>query len=215
MVADQLVARDIRDPKVLQAMQKIPRHLFVPEEYRAKSYTDHPLPIGEGQTISQPYMVALMTQELELEPTDRVLDIGTGSGYQTAVLSLLSQRVYSIERIPILAERAAKTLEALQIKNVDIRVADGSPGLPEEAPFDAILVTAAAPQVPKGLVEQLAEGGRLVLPVGSTLSQTLTVVKRLASGTQTCEVCGCVFVPLIGRWGWKEGEVSSEESYLL
>lgn len=211
MVAGQLLGREIRDPQVLRAMARVPRHLFVPASRRDQSYSDHPLPIGEGQTISQPYMVALMIQEAALKPADRVLEIGTGSGYQAAVLSLLASKVYSVERVPALAESAAKLLRLLSVKNVEILTADGTSGWPREAPFQAILVAAAAPRVPETLVSQLSPGGRLVIPVGSTLSQTLRVVQREAQGIKTREVCGCVFVPLIGAHGWKEGEVSSEE----
>ncbi|MBI1953155.1 MAG: protein-L-isoaspartate(D-aspartate) O-methyltransferase [Candidatus Omnitrophica bacterium] len=211
MVADQLLARGIRDPLVIRSMARVPRHLFVPAGHLDKSYSDHPLPIGEGQTISQPYMVALMIQEMALKPAGRVLEIGTGSGYEAAVLSLLASKVYSVERVPALADSAAKLLRSLSVKNVQILIADGTAGWPDEAPFQGILVAAAAPRVPEVLVNQLAPGGRLVIPVGSALSQTLTVVRREAGGIETREICGCVFVPLIGAHGWKEGEVSSEE----
>ncbi len=211
MVSDQLVARGIRDPKLLAVMGEIPRHGFVPIEHRAESYTDHPVPIGSGQTISQPYMVALMTEQLRLNPTARVLEVGGGSGYQAAVLSRLAASVYSMERIPELAQGASEVLRQLKISNVEIRVGDGSLGWPEAAPFDGILVTAAGSQVPPALVEQLAEGGRLVMPVGSLLDQTLTVVERRGGKEEVRSVCGCVFVPLIGKQGYQEGEASAHD----
>lgn len=211
MVTDQLAARGIRDPKLLAVMGEIPRHRFVPIEHEAQSYTDHPVPIGSGQTISQPYMVALMTEQLRLNPTARVLEVGGGSGYQAAVLTHLAAFVYSIERIPELAQGASEVLRQLKISNVKIRIGDGSLGWPEAAPFDGILVTAAASQVPPTLVEQLAEGGRLVMPVGSLLDQTLTVVERRGGKEEVRSVCGCVFVPLIGRHGYQEGEAASRD----
>ncbi len=204
MVQTQLISRGIRDEKVLSAMRKVPRHRFVPEHLLEEVYNDYPLPIGEGQTISQPYMVALMTECLNFKDHGKVLEIGTGSGYQTAILAELAEKVYSIERIEILALRARKILEELGYKNIFIRVGDGTAGWPEEAPFDKILVTAGAPKIPPPLVEQLKEGGRLVIPVGGSFSQTLTIVDKKDDKVETREVCGCVFVPLVGAHGWEE-----------
>ena len=211
MVADHLAARGIRDPRVLALFSRLPRHLFVPEAHRRRSYTDHPLPIGEGQTISQPYIVALMTELLSPGASSKVLEVGTGSGYQTAVLAELSAAVYSVERIPVLAERASGLLAGLGYANVRIRVGDGSEGWPEFAPFDRILVTASVPSLPKPLTDQLAEGGRLVIPIGSALNQTLTLAERFHGELRTQEGCSCLFVPLIGEHGWKEGQVPAEE----
>ena len=199
MVADQLAARGIRDPKVLEVMRKVPRHLFVSPEHRTEGYDDRPIPIGWGQTISQPYIVALMTEQLQVQPGSRILEVGTGSGYQAALLAELGATVYSIERIPELAEGAAQHLKAAGISTLQIRVGDGSKGWPEVAPFAGIVVAACAPHVPELLVEQLAENGRLVIPIGESLNQRLTVVQRLKDGLQTHEICGCVFVPLVGE----------------
>jgi len=203
MVDEQLRARDIRDERVLDAMARVPRELFVPEELRARAYDDAALPIGEGQTISQPYMVGIMTQLLQLTGREKVLEIGTGSGYQTAVLAELARRVCSVERIPSLAARARATLESLGYTNVWVRTADGTFGWLDEAPFDRILVSAASPSVPEPLFEQLAEGGRFVLPVGDTVSQILTVVERIEGKMRTTASAGCVFVKLIGKYGWE------------
>ena len=203
MVEEQLVRRGITDARVLEAMRKIPRHLFVEEALRDRAYEDHPLPIGEGQTISQPYMVAIMTELLRLTGTEKVLEIGTGSGYQTAVLGELARRVCSIERIASLAARARATLEAMGYTDVWVRTADGTFGWPDEAPFDRILVSAAAPAVPEPLFDQLVEGGRLVLPVGDQFSQILTVVERVAGEKKITADSGCVFVKLIGKYGWE------------
>lgn len=197
MVIDQLLDRCIRDPNVLAAFAKLPRHLFVSEEHRSKSYMDHPLPIGFNQTISQPYITALMTQELSLKPGGKVLEVGTGSGYQTAVLAFLGAKVYSIERIPELAEAAAKRLKDLGYSEVEIRVGDGSRGWPEKAPFDGILVTAAAAAIPAALTAQLADSGRLVAPVGESTQQILTAVERVGRHFRTRPLCPCLFVPLV------------------
>ncbi len=202
MVAEQLVRRGITDQRVLEAMRKVPRHLFVEEALRDRAYGDYPLPIGEGQTISQPYMVGIMTQLLRLTGQEKVLEIGTGSGYQTAVLAELARRVCSVERIPSLAARARVTLEALGYTNVWVRTADGTLGWPDEAPFDGVVVSAGAPSVPELLFEQLAEGGRMVVPVGDATSQTLTVVERVDGKMRTTTDAGCVFVKLIGKYGW-------------
>ncbi len=204
MVEEQLRRRGISDPRTLEAMAKVPRHLFVPVNYQPAAYDDRPLPIGEGQTISQPYMVAVMTQSLDLKGEERVLEIGTGSGYQTAILAELSQRVYTIERIPLLMERARKALQELGYSNVSYFVGDGSKGWAEERPFDGIMVTAGAPNTPESLKSQLAEGGRLVIPTGPRYSQTLYKVTRKGSRFVEEEVTGCVFVPLVGDFGWKD-----------
>jgi protein-L-isoaspartate(D-aspartate) O-methyltransferase len=206
MVTEQLQRRGIRDDRVLEAMRKVPRHLFVDPLLGRRAYEDSPLSIGEGQTISQPYMVAVMTAALALQGSERVLEIGTGSGYQTAVLAELAARVYSIERIPALAERAEETLARLEYGNVSIRIGDGSMGWPEASPFDAIVVTAGAPSVPPPLVEQLQIGGRLVIPVGSSYAQTLQRVIRREDRVDQEELVGCVFVKLVGEHGWREEE---------
>ena len=197
MVADQLAGRGIRDPRVLEVMRKVPRHLFVPPEQQRESYDDRPLPIGYGQTISQPYIVALMLERLHVCPGLKVLEVGTGSGYQVGLLAELGAVVYSIERIPELAETAARNLKAAGIQGVRIRVGDGSRGWPEEALFDRVIAAACAPELPEILLDQLAEGGRLVIPVGEGLNQKLMVVQRSEDGIQTQEVCGCLFVPLV------------------
>lgn len=203
MVERQIAARGVRDARVLAAMRQVPRHLFVPEQYRGEAYADRALPNAEGQTISQPYMVALMTEALEVCPGDRVLEVGTGSGYQAAVLARLASTVFSIERHPALAAAARSALAEAGAGQVVVAVGDGSAGLPVEAPFDRILVTAAAPDVPRVLQEQLAPGGRLVIPVGPRSVQHLVVVSRLESGEcRTHASYGCVFVPLVGRYGW-------------
>ncbi len=202
MLAEQLVRRGIRDARVLQAIGKVPRHLFVDEALAGRAYGDYPLPIGERQTISQPYMVALMTEALELVGHERVLEIGTGSGYQTAILAELCSKVFSIERIKGLADRAVRTLDTLGNYNVLVRVGDGSLGWREEAPFDVILVTAAAPTVPEALVEQLAPKGRLVIPVGDVYNQELRKGVKGEEGMRWSDLGGCVFVKLIGDRGW-------------
>ena len=202
MVQSQLIPRGIRDPKVLAAMRKVPRHLFVEEALRSQAYGDFPLPIGEQQTISQPYIVAFMTEALELTGTEKVLEIGTGCGYQAAILAEIVPQVYSIERLPELAAKARRTLEALRYFNVKIKVGDGTLGWPEEAPFDAIIVTAAAPGIPRPLLDQLAVGGRLIIPVGDRFTQTLDVVHKTPEGLKHDYRGGCRFVKLIGTYGW-------------
>jgi protein-L-isoaspartate(D-aspartate) O-methyltransferase len=203
MVQEQVVARGITTPRLLEVLLKIPRHLFVQEAMAVQAYSDGPLPIGEKQTISQPYMVALMTDLLELGNNDHVLEIGTGSGYQTAILASLVRRVWTIERIRPLAMQARKTLDSLHLLNVNIKVGDGTLGWPEEGPFDAILVTAGAPAIPETLAAQLSPGGRMIIPVGDESSQTLIRIHKAADGTLTQESgIGCRFVPLIGQQGW-------------
>jgi protein-L-isoaspartate(D-aspartate) O-methyltransferase len=208
MVEEQLRARGIKDERVLAAMESVPRHLFVEAYLQEKAYDDSALPIGEGQTISQPYMVALMTELLALKGDEKVLEIGTGSGYQTAILSRLASEVFSIERIDILASRARRTLKEMNCANVHVIVSDGTAGLPSHSPFDGIIVTAAAPHIPQGYMEQLQMNGRLVIPVGSRFSQTLYRIIKTASGMESSASTACVFVPLIGKEGWE-----SEESY--
>jgi protein-L-isoaspartate(D-aspartate) O-methyltransferase len=206
MVDTQLKARGIKDPRVLKAMESIPRHLFVDEALMDQAYNDSPLPIDERQTISQPYIVALMTEAMVLDGSEKVLEIGTGSGYQTAILAALADRVFSIERIASLANQARAILDALNFYNVAIRVGDGTYGWREESPFDAIIVTAGAPRIPGTFVAQLAVGGRLVIPVGSRISQDLYRVTRLSEDVndlKTENLGGCRFVDLIGEHGWE------------
>ena len=204
MVQEQILARGITSPRLIEALLTIPRHLFVQEAMADQAYSDGPLPIGEKQTISQPYMVALMTDLLELRPQDHVLEIGTGSGYQTAVLASLCRRVWTIERIRPLVMQARKVLDSLHLLNVNIKVGDGTMGWPEEAPFDAILVTAGAPAVPEALASQLAPGGRMVIPVGNEADQTILRIRKGQDGQLTHETgVGCRFVPLIGQQGWQ------------
>ena len=202
MIERQLIPRGISDARVLEAMGRLPRHLFVEEALRAKAYSDNALPIGSKQTISQPYIVALMTQLLDVRAGDRVLEIGTGSGYQTALLASLARTVHSVERLRLLSNRARLLLRSLGCDNVHLRVGDGTGGWPEEAPFSRILVTAGAPSVPAPLLAQLDEGGRLVIPVGEERLQEVHVVSRTASGIRTERYDQCVFVKLIGRDGW-------------
>lgn len=204
MVDEQIASRGIRDLRVLNAMSKVPRHLFVEEALHGQAYNDYPLPIGEKQTISQPYMVALMTEALELKGDERVLEIGTGSGYQAAILAELSEWVYSIERIRSLANKARKLLDELNCYNVEIRVSDGTQGWKEKAPYQAITVTAGAPEIPQPLLDQLIPGGRLVVPVGDAFSQTLVRVIRTKGGFKREDMGGCHFVKLIGKHGWDE-----------
>lgn len=205
MVSEQILKRGITDEKILEAFRNIPRHLFVPENQRNFAYQDHPLPIGEGQTISQPYIVALMSWLLELQPFQKVLEIGTGSGYQTAILAYLGAEVYSVERIAILAEKAQRLLGQLGFKNIKIKIGDGTLGWKEYSPYDRIIVTAASPSILESWKKQLKVGGKIVLPLDEGGYQKLVVVDKV-SDTEFKErkICDCIFVPLIGRYGYKE-----------
>jgi protein-L-isoaspartate(D-aspartate) O-methyltransferase len=206
MVESQIRNRGIRDPRVLEAMRRVPRHRFVPPHLWDQAYDDYPLPIGEDQTISQPYIVALMTEALELTGDEKVLEVGAGSGYQAAILAELAKEVFTIERLASLARRAEDILKTLNYRNVHVLIGDGTLGWPREAPYDAIIVTAGAPKVPPALAEQLARGGRLVIPVGDRYSQTLTRIRRTPEGGLKTEYLGgCRFVKLIGAQGWREG----------
>ena len=204
MVESQLVLRGIKDKRVLEAMGKVPRHVFVPEKFLGNAYHDGPLSIGEGQTISQPYMVALMTECLGLQGEEKVLEIGTGSGYQTAILAELAQKVYTIERVPVLLEKAQEVLTKLGYSTIKFKNGDGTYGWREEGPFDGIIVTAGAPDISQVLVDQLKEGGVLVVPVGSRYSQSLYRVAKKGGKIEKENITLCVFVPLIGDYGWKE-----------
>ena len=203
MVEDQLVARGVADARVIEVMRRLPRHLFVDEALRDRAYGDHPLPIGEGQTISQPFIVGRMTELLRLTGREKVLEIGTGCGYQAAVLAELAARVCTIERLPRLATRARETLEGLGYRNVWVRAANGTLGWPDEAPFDRILVAAGGPTVPPPLFEQLAEGGRMVIPVGEAANQVLQVIDKVQGTKRVTEDSGCVFVKLVGKYAWE------------
>jgi protein-L-isoaspartate(D-aspartate) O-methyltransferase len=202
MVEEQLVRRGIGDERVIAAMRRVPRHLFVEEALRDRAYGDHPLPIGEHQTISQPYIVGLMTSLLALEGGEKVLEVGTGSGYQTAVLAALARRVCSIERLPAMAARARAVIEGLGITNVWIRVGNGALGWPDEAPFDRILVAAGGPAVPPPLFQQLAPGGRMVVPIGDAANQTLTLVENVDGQMRLTPHGDCSFVKLVGKYAW-------------
>ena len=203
MVEDQLVARGVTDPRVLAAMRRVPRHLFVDEAFRDRAYGDHPLPIGDGQTISQPFIVGKMTELLRLAGAEKVLEVGTGSGYQAAVLGELAGRVCTIERIPRLVQRAREILDALGYTNIWVRVANGTLGWPDEAPFDRILVAAGGPAVPPPLFAQLTEGGRMVMPVGDATTQKLFVIDKRDGEMVVTEEAGCVFVKLVGKYAWE------------
>ncbi|MDD1716576.1 MAG: protein-L-isoaspartate(D-aspartate) O-methyltransferase [Methanolinea sp.] len=203
MVETQIAARGVTDPRVLDAMRTVPRHLFVPPAYREAAYADSPLPIGQGQTISQPYIVALMTELLEVAPSDRVLEVGTGSGYQAAILAKLAREVISVERIPDVSRVAEENLLRVGIRNVQLVNGDGTEGFPEKSPYDGILVTAATPSVPGPLVEQLAEAGRLVAPVGARDLQELVRLVKRGGRVSRSSHGGVVFVPLLGRYGWE------------
>jgi protein-L-isoaspartate(D-aspartate) O-methyltransferase len=205
MVENQIILRGVQNERVLEAMRSVPRHCFISAEYQHLAYTDGPLPIGYGQTISQPYIVALMTELLELKGNEKVLEVGTGSGYQAAILAHLAREVHTIERHENLARFASRILEDLGLSNVHVHVGDGSLGLPGFAPFAAIVVTAAAPKVPKTLLEQLEEGGRLVIPVGSRGGQVLERWRKAGDEHECEEILPVAFVPLIGEEGWKGG----------
>ncbi len=203
MVTEQLRQRGIHDPRVLETFESIPRHLFVPLEYQPWAYDDSPQPIGHEQTISQPYIVALMTELLALTGAERVLDVGTGSGYQAAILAKLAAEVHTVELLPALAERARQTLETLGLENAHVHCADGSQGWPDSAPYQAILTAAAAPKVPQPLLEQLAEGGRLVLPVGARGFQRLELWRKEGDAFSSENILPVAFVLLRGKHGWK------------
>ncbi len=206
MVRELIAARGVKDERVLAALRKVPRHLFVKDHLRPQAYGDHALPIGSSQTISQPYIVARMTELLEVRPEHSVLEIGTGSGYQTAILALLARRVYSLERVAELAREAIPRMRQLGIENVKIQVFDGTVGWSEWAPYDRILVTAGAPKVPEPLLDQLAPGGVLVIPEGQLNAQRLVIYRKTArGGIRRSEGEEVAFVPLLGRHGWKEG----------
>jgi protein-L-isoaspartate(D-aspartate) O-methyltransferase len=203
MVDLQIRAREVKSAAVLQAMRRVPRHLFVPEEVRSQAYDDHPLPIGQGQTISQPYIVGYMTEALQLERYHRVLEIGTGSGYQAAVLAEIARQVNSIEIVPQLAERARRALTQAGYRNVDVRTGNGYLGWPERAPFDRIIVTAAPPEIPQALIDQLAPGGLMVVPVGTDY-QEIVIVNRTAQGVTEKRTIGVRFVPMVSKPSTKD-----------
>lgn len=204
MVYEQLIPRGISDKLVISAFLNVPRHEFIPMEHWNIAYGDHPLPIGNGQTISQPYMVALMTQCLELKGGEKILEVGAGSGYQAAILSKIAGTVITIERIESLALKCEKKMKDLGYNNIKVYTGDGTLGFKDEAPYDGIIVTAASPFVPEAYIEQLKTEGKIVIPVGDRFSQVLTVLTKKDSEVDVNEVCGCVFVPLIGRDGWRE-----------
>lgn len=205
MVDLQLRARGIQDERVLAAMTRVPRHEFVAQDYHEQAYEDHPVPIGEGQTLSQPYIVALMLEVLLLTGPEVALEVGTGSGYEAALLAELARMVYTIERHESLARGAEEVLHRLGYSNVNVIVGDGSQGLPEQSPFDAIVVSAAAPKIPQALFEQLRESGRMVVPVGPAYAQELQLVRKQKGHAIVCNLEGCRFVPLIGDQGYREG----------
>jgi len=204
MAQEQLAAKGIRDQRVLEAVMAVPRELFVSENQRHLAYADTPLGIDCCQTISQPYIVGLMTELLRLQGDERVLEIGTGSGYQAAILAKLAAEVYSVERYPELASKAGEVLDALGLQNINITVGDGTRGQPEHAPYDGIIVTAAAPETPQPLLEQLTLGGRLVIPIGGRHHQMLKLIERGEDDYHSRDVCGCRFVPLLGEYGWEK-----------
>jgi len=204
MVKEQIITRGVKDKRVIDAMTKVPRHMFVEKTYYHQAYNDYPLPIGHSQTISQPYMVASMTEMLELKGDEKVLEIGTGSGYQTAILALLCSKVYSIERVSELSHEARSRLKDLNFQNTNLMVGDGSIGWSDYAPYDGIIVTAGAPEIPNALIEQLAENGRLVIPVGDEFSQILNLVRKHKGRIYRKEFFGCAFVPLVGKGGWSK-----------
>ena len=202
MVQTQLIPRNICDPLVIKAFEKVPREEFVPAGCRQNAYGDYPLPIGEGQTISQPFMVALMTQALELNENDCVLEIGTGSGYQIAILAEIAKKVFTVERFSNLSQRAQVNLKKLGYKNIFFHIGDGTCGWPKHSPYQAIVVTAGAPHIPYPLIEQLSEAGRIVIPVGDAFGQTLIRARKIKGSLQEESICDCAFVPLVGKFGW-------------
>ncbi|MCK5100230.1 MAG: protein-L-isoaspartate(D-aspartate) O-methyltransferase [Desulfobacteraceae bacterium] len=204
MVENQIIARGVTDLSVIKAMKKIPRHLFVSEALIETAYGDHPLPIGEGQTISQPYIIAEMTQALELKGNERILEIGTGSGYQAAILAAIVDRVYTIERNNTLFLNTKKLFDKLKYHNIVTKYSDGTLGWDQESPFDAIIVTAGGEKIPEPLIKQLSPGGKLIMPVGGNFSQELIIIEKTKTGIITKNLGGCRFVKLIGRHGWKD-----------
>jgi len=204
MIEEQLGARGIKDLRVLEVMSRVPRHLFALDSLQHRAYGDTPLPIGENQTISQPYIVAAMTEALGLTGGERVLEIGTGSGYQTAVMAELVSQVFTIERINTLSRKAQKILDGLGYANIVFKMFDGTYGWPDQAPFNAIMVTASAKEIPEALIKQLAEGGRLVAPTGDKHKQKLMVLTKKGNRVTNTEICDCKFVPLVGKYGWPE-----------
>ena len=202
MVSNQVARRGVKDERVLEAMRRVPRHEFVPPDVRLNAYDDYPLPIGMGQTVSQPYIVGLMTELLDLKGHEKVLEIGTGSGYQAAILSLLCAQVFTLERHAQLAEEAISRLDTLGYPNVTVICADGSVGCPDQAPFDGIIVTAASPRIPQPLIDQLNAGGKLIIPTGSQASQMLQRVEKQPNGVNLSDILPVVFVPLRGQHGW-------------
>lgn len=206
MVEEQILGRGIKDLSVMEVLSRVPRHLFVNSSLQHRAYGDCPLPIGENQTISQPYIVALMTQVLELKGGERVLEIGTGSGYQTAILAELASHVFTIERVKPLVKKTKELLEGLKYKNIVFKTFDGTYGWRDQSPFDAILISAATPSIPKSLIEQLADKGRLVAPVGERESQDLIVLNKNGNKIMERKIGSCKFVPLIGKFAWSEEE---------
>ncbi|MFH0912981.1 MAG: protein-L-isoaspartate(D-aspartate) O-methyltransferase [Candidatus Omnitrophota bacterium] len=202
MVEEQLIPRGIKNPQVLAAFLKVERHRFIPQDLRSNAYADFPVPIGDGQTISQPYIVSLMTEHLDISGQDKVLEIGAGSGYQTAILAELAKEVYSIERFTALGKKAEIILNESGYKNIKIKIDDGTLGWPEFAPFDKIIITAASPKIPLPLTEQLKENGKLILPLGESSSQVLTLIEKKKGKLESRDICGCVFVPLVGKYAW-------------
>ena len=206
MVEEQILGRGIKDLSVMEVLSRVPRHLFVNSSLQHRAYGDCPLPIGENQTISQPYIVALMTQALDLKGEERVLEIGTGSGYQTAILAELAAQIFTIERVKPLVKKTKELLEGLKYKNIVFKTFDGTYGWRDQSPFDAILISAATPSIPKSLIEQLADKGRLVAPVGERESQDLIVLNKNGNRVMERKIGSCKFVPLIGKFAWSEEE---------
>jgi len=204
MVQRQIISSGVKDKRVIEAMRKVPRHMFVNDAYKESAYGDHPLPIGDDQTISQPYMVASMTECLGLKGDEKVLEIGAGSGYQAAILAELAKEVFTIERMEKLALNAEKVLQELGYQNIKVKIGDGTMGWEEFAPYDGIIVTAGAPGVPEPLFQQLKENGRLVIPIGDKLVQTLTIVRKVKGKPEEKRLFGCMFVPLVGKYGWPQ-----------